>query len=99
MWIAAVHIQLPDPRKIDLQGASGDRHTKFLRVWRKNGIARHHMVSVPDFLYVLSGGVTHKNRFLFIERNQLPIRGITCAARRDISQPLRRDLPERAWSI
>src|SRR5580658_3598085 len=48
------------------------------------------MVGVPDFLYVLSAGVTHIHRFLFIERNQLPIRGITCAAPRDISQPLRR---------
>ena len=48
------------------------------------------MVGVPDFLYVLSVAVTHIDRFLFIERNPLPIRGITCATPRDISQPLRR---------
>src|ERR1022692_2424139 len=90
MWITAVYAQLPDPRNIVLQGTSRHRYTNAFGVRRKNGIARHHMMSVPDFLYVLSVSVTYIDRFLFIERNQLAIRGITCAPRRDISQPLRR---------
>src|SRR5277367_3910971 len=89
MWVTAVYVQLPDPRKITLQASSRHRYTKFFGVRRKRGIARHHMVSVPDFLYVSSVDVTHINRLLLIEGNQLPIRRITCAARRDISQPLR----------
>src|ERR1700677_5392813 len=90
MWITAVHVQLPDPRNIVLQRASRHRYTNFLGVWRKSGIARHHMLGVPDFLYVLAVSVTYINRFLFIERYQLPIRAITGAARRDISEPLGR---------
>src|ERR1700690_1842809 len=90
MWITAVHVQLPNPRKIILQAASRHRYTNSLGVRRKNGTARHHMVCVPNFLFVLPVRVTHINRFLFVERHQLPIRRIARAARRDISQPLRR---------
>src|ERR1700722_7330894 len=89
MWITAVYVQLPDPRNIVLQGASRHGYAKSFGVRRKSGTARHHVVGVPDFLYVLSVGVAHVDRFLFVESNRLPIRGITCAARGDISQPLR----------
>src|SRR5580704_13005897 len=95
MCITAVYIQLPDFRNIVFQRASGHGYPNFPGVRRKNGIARHHMVSVPDFLYVLSVGVTHIDRFFFIKCNQLPVWGITCAARRDISQPLRRTSQDR----
>src|SRR5580698_3547040 len=90
MWISTVHVQLPDPLNILLLGASRRRHTNFPGVRRKNGIAPQFMVGVPDFLYVLSVDVTHIDRFLFTERDQRPIGGITSATRRDVSQTLRR---------
>src|SRR3984885_389604 len=60
MWITAVHVQLPDPHKIVLQGASRHRYTNFFGVRRKNGIPRPHMAGVPDFLYIFSVAPPHK---------------------------------------
>jgi len=43
---------------------------------------------VPIFLHILSVGITNVDRFLFVERNQLSVRGVARSARRHISQPL-----------
>src|SRR5580698_4400864 len=76
MRIASIYIQLPDPRNIVLQRASRDGHTNSLRVRRKGRIARHHMVRVPNLLYVSAVSIADVDRFLFVERNQLPVRGV-----------------------
>src|SRR5271168_4231283 len=75
MRIAPIYVELPDPRNIVLQRASRDGYTNSLRIRRKGRTARHHMVRVPNLLYVFPVGIANVDRFLFVERNQLPIRG------------------------